>query len=67
MCVKLGMPCTLEGLETGEQVSFAKKIGAKAMQGYYFTKPLSLVGLMEYLQAEHASPLVSVTAPAEEQ
>ena len=60
MCVKLGMPCTLEGLETIEQVSFAKKIGAKAMQGYYFTRPLSLVGLMEYLQAEHASPLVDV-------
>ncbi|MCZ8530027.1 EAL domain-containing protein [Alteromonas sp. PRIM-21] len=67
MCVKLGMPCTLEGLETVQQVAFAKKIGAKAMQGYYFTKPLSLVGLMEYLQAEHASPLVSVTAPTEGQ
>ena len=66
MCVKLGMPCTLEGLETVEQVLFAKKIGAKAMQGYYFTKPLSLVDLMEYLQAEQASTLIDVTDLAEE-
>ena len=66
MCVKLGMPCTLEGLESVEQVLFAKKIGAKAMQGYYFTKPLSLVDLMEYLQAEQASTLIDVTDLAEE-
>ncbi|WP_334022312.1 EAL domain-containing protein [Alteromonas sp. S015] len=60
MCLKLGMPCTLEGLESVEQVSFAQKIGAKAMQGYYFTRPLSLIDLMEYLQTEHASSLVGM-------
>ena len=60
MCVKLGMPCTLEGLESSEQVCFAKKIGAKAMQGYYFARPLSLIDLMEYLQTEHASSPVEL-------
>ena len=54
------MPCTLEGLETAEQVNFAKKIGARAMQGFYFSKPLSLEGLMEFLQAEFATRTVNV-------
>ncbi|WP_161569406.1 EAL domain-containing protein [Alteromonas portus] len=67
MCVKLGMPCTLEGLESSEQVSFAKKIGAKAMQGYYFTRPLNLVGLMEYLQTEHASTCPEIREHAEDE
>lgn len=60
MCEKLGMPCTLEGLETVEQVNFAKKIGARAMQGFYFSKPLSLEELMEFLQAEFATNVVNV-------
>ena len=59
-------PEAVYNLETVEQVLFAKKIGAKAMQGYYFTKPLSLVDLMEYLQAEQASTLIDVTELAEE-
>lgn len=60
MCEKLGMPCTLEGLESAEQVNFAKKIGARAMQGFYFSKPLNLEGLMEFLQAEYATKTVNV-------
>jgi diguanylate cyclase (GGDEF)-like protein/PAS domain S-box-containing protein len=55
MCGQLDMPCTLEGLETSEQVSFAKMIGVGAMQGYHFAKPMNLVELMEYLQACHAT------------
>lgn len=51
LCNSLEMPCTLEGLETHEQVHFAKSIGVSAMQGYHFAKPLNLVGLMEYLQS----------------
>ena len=59
LCNRLGMPCTLEGLESEEQVAFAKSIGAKAMQGFFFTKPLSLVELMEYLQTHHAATSLS--------
>lgn len=62
MCNRLNMPCTLEGLETEEQVDFAKQIGATAMQGYFFAKPMSLIGLMEYLQACHSSPQIHYKA-----
>ena len=57
LCSALDMPCTLEGLETSEQVSFARRIGATAMQGYHFAKPLSMFALMEYMQAHHASKI----------
>ena len=55
LCSSLNMPCTLEGLETSEQVSFARRIGATAMQGFHFAKPLSMFALMEYMQAHHAT------------
>ena len=55
LCSALDMPCTLEGLETSEQVSFARRIGATAMQGYHFARPLSMFALMEYMQANHAT------------
>jgi len=55
LCRFLDMPCTIEGLETEEQVEFAREIGATAMQGYRFARPLSLLGLMEYLQENHAA------------
>jgi EAL domain-containing protein (putative c-di-GMP-specific phosphodiesterase class I) len=58
LCRFLDMPCTIEGLETEEQVEFAKEIGATAMQGYRFARPLSLRGLMEYLQENHAATVV---------
>ena len=58
LCRYLDMPCTIEGLETEEQVEFAKEIGATAMQGYRFARPLSLLGLMEYLQENHAATVV---------
>lgn len=61
MCRELSMPCTLEGLETDEQVTFAKNIGATAMQGYFFARPMKLDDLMEYLQTEFAAPIVSIT------
>jgi diguanylate cyclase (GGDEF)-like protein len=36
----LGMRVTAEGLETGGQVSQLRRIGCRAGQGYYFSRPL---------------------------
>ena len=58
MCKALEVPCTLEGLESLEQVSFATDIGADTMQGYYFAMPMNLLALMEYMQAKHAVPQI---------
>ena len=54
MCKCLNMPCTLEGLETKEQVEYARQIGVNSMQGYFFSRPVDLANLVEYLQARHA-------------
>jgi diguanylate cyclase (GGDEF)-like protein/PAS domain S-box-containing protein len=37
----LGLRVTVEGLETGWQVSQLRRIGCRAGQGYYFSRPLS--------------------------
>ena len=60
MCSQLELPCTLEGLETDEQVAFAKNIGATAMQGYFFARPMKLSDLMEYLQTDYAVPVLNI-------
>ncbi|MBM7069002.1 EAL domain-containing protein [Actibacterium sp. 188UL27-1] len=40
---------TAEGVETAEQARILAKLGAQRLQGYYFSKPLSLPGLVDYL------------------
>jgi EAL domain-containing protein (putative c-di-GMP-specific phosphodiesterase class I) len=38
----LGIEVVAEGVETGEQFEYLKKIGCDIIQGYYINKPLSL-------------------------
>lgn len=42
MCKKLDIKCVAEGIETKEQVEFLKKIKCDMIQGYYFSKPLTV-------------------------
>ena len=49
----LRMEVVVEGVETKEQVDFLEKIGCRAIQGYYFSKPLdvdSFMGLIKRSQ-----------------
>lgn len=64
LCKSLKVPCTLEGLESQEQVAFATNIGADSMQGYHFAMPMNLLALMEYMQTQHAVPRVVVEIAA---
>ena len=46
-----------EGVETQEQLNFTKSLNAFAAQGYYFSHPLSSVGMISWLkqwQIEHS-------------
>ena len=42
MCKKLNIKTVAEGIETKEQVEFLKKIGCDIIQGYYFSKPITI-------------------------
>ncbi len=42
MATKLGLDTVVEGVETIEQVKFLREIGCSKMQGYYFSKPISM-------------------------
>lgn len=47
MCKKLKIRTVAEGIETKKQVDFLKKIGCDTIQGYYFSKPISITEFEE--------------------
>ncbi|MGY6709201.1 MAG: putative bifunctional diguanylate cyclase/phosphodiesterase [Rhizobiaceae bacterium] len=51
----LGLKCTAEGIETEAQVAILKSLGCQSMQGYFFSRPISL---------DHANRLIAGTTPA---
>lgn len=42
MCKKLNIKTVAEGIENKGQLEFLKKIGCDAVQGYYFSKPITI-------------------------
>lgn len=42
MCKKLKIKTVAEGIETKKQLDFLKKIGCDIIQGYYFSKPITI-------------------------
>lgn len=42
MCKKLNIKTVAEGIENKRQLEFLKKIGCDAVQGYYFSKPITI-------------------------
>jgi EAL domain-containing protein (putative c-di-GMP-specific phosphodiesterase class I) len=53
MANALGMSVTAEGVEQSEQMSFLKESGCQEIQGFYFSKPLSVIDF-EALLENHA-------------
>ncbi len=47
MAMALGMETIAEGVETKEQMEFLKEIGCTKLQGYYFSKPISIEEIQE--------------------
>ncbi len=45
--LSLGMDTVAEGVETKGQADFLKEVGCSKLQGYYYTKPLSLADILE--------------------
>jgi hypothetical protein len=47
MATSLGVDTVCEGVETASQVRFLQEIGCSKLQGYYYSKPISLQTLLE--------------------
>jgi diguanylate cyclase (GGDEF)-like protein len=50
LCRNLGLECVVEGLETASQVEVVKALGARAVQGYLFSRPMRASAIAAYLQ-----------------
>ncbi|WP_144141481.1 putative bifunctional diguanylate cyclase/phosphodiesterase [Paraburkholderia sp. BCC1884] len=51
LCLNLGLECVVEGLETASQAEVVKALGARAVQGYLFSRPMRASAIAAYLQA----------------
>ena len=51
LCKNLGLECVVEGLETSSQAEVVKALGARAVQGYLFSRPMRSGAVSGYLQA----------------
>lgn len=50
LCRNLGLECVVEGLETASQAEVVKALGARAVQGYLFSRPMRASAVAAYLQ-----------------
>ncbi|MBQ9122353.1 MAG: EAL domain-containing protein [Lachnospiraceae bacterium] len=50
MMKHMGVMTVMEGVETEEQVSFMKKCGCDAVQGYYYAKPMPLSEFRKFIR-----------------
>ncbi|AXE96175.1 EAL domain-containing protein [Paraburkholderia sp. SIMBA_050] len=50
LCGNLGLECVVEGLETSSQAEVVKALGARAVQGYLFGRPMRAGAVRAYLQ-----------------
>ena len=50
MATSLGVDTVCEGVETKEQVTFLREIGCAKLQGFYFSKPMPLEGLLDLIE-----------------
>jgi EAL domain-containing protein (putative c-di-GMP-specific phosphodiesterase class I) len=51
MAITLGMSTVAEGVESMDQVNALRRIGCDVVQGYVFSRPLPIDGLLEFLTA----------------
>ena len=56
MAKTLGIHTLTEGVETNEQREFLMAIGCEALQGFYFSKPLSRESLIELIDQQKEKP-----------
>ena len=50
MAHRLGMSVVAEGIETAEQLQEMERLGVDYIQGYYFSRPLSVNSYLDFLK-----------------
>ncbi len=53
ICNELKIKVITEGVETEEQVKYINSLGCKSIQGYYYSKPLSLLQLIDFINTHN--------------
>jgi len=61
---ELGMDVVVEGVETAEQLALVRLWGASKIQGYYFSRPLSVGDTASVLRAGKIIPKLALVANA---
>ncbi|MDC7677750.1 putative bifunctional diguanylate cyclase/phosphodiesterase [Asticcacaulis machinosus] len=52
LCKNLHLDCVIEGVETETELNKLRQVGARYIQGFLFSKPLTADGVDEYLSME---------------
>jgi diguanylate cyclase (GGDEF)-like protein len=52
LCADMDLSCTVEGVETKDQLDSLRALGCDLIQGYYFAKPMALEAVTPYLEDE---------------
>jgi predicted signal transduction protein with EAL and GGDEF domain len=55
LCNDMGIGCVVEGIETAEQLDVVHELGAKNIQGYFFSRPIEATSISAFLSAYDAS------------
>lgn len=58
MARNLGIDVVAEGVETGEQLELLKTFGCGLVQGYYYSRPLPLDELIEFIRGEDGTCVI---------
>jgi len=54
MCQALELDTLVEGVETEDQLSVLRELGARVIQGFYFSRPLPHGAIDGYLRAQYS-------------
>ena len=61
LCRHLDLDCVIEGAETQSQLAILRGLGARYLQGYYYSRPMPFASIAAFLAAEASPPAALVT------
>jgi diguanylate cyclase (GGDEF)-like protein/PAS domain S-box-containing protein len=63
MSKQMQLNVVAEGVETGEQLRWLRRLGCDEAQGYYFSRPMPAADVLVYLQRSNDQPSIVPVAP----